>query len=480
MSGRNLSAFLLTPPPTMMRSGENSASRYLEVRVETLRPLLPRQLFRLAHAVGGEALGVLLAHLEVAELGVGHQLAVEEHRAADAGAEGDHDHHAAARPCPRRTSISATPAASASLSTVTGAADRLAEELAGVGADPRRVDVRGGARDAVLDHRGERGAGGSFQSKKLATSPTTPATASGVAGWGVTIRCRSASSWPRVGVDRRALDAGAADVDAEHFASWRHSRSPDERQRAMAAATLTGNRGGATWSSSTSSSSVVVPRARTSPGRCIECGVEHRGRSSPSSSAASAPTGRASRARCCSGRARCWPRAPGTRRERGGHRRARRRRRARSAGTRSSATGTTRVRCEWLEGAGATLDPGPRVGWPASAGSTSPLRRSACAELEARMAVVLATGSSAVIPPIDGLGDIRIWDSRRRHQRQGTCPSGCVVLGGGVVGVEMAQAWKRLGAREVTSSKARAPRARTSSRSPATSCAPRSRRKASR
>ena len=40
-------------------------------------------------------------------------------------------------------------------------------------------------------------------------------------------------------------------------------------------------------------------------------------------------------------------------------------------------------------------------------------------ELEARKAVVLATGSAPVIPPIDGLRDIRIVGQPRRHQRQG-------------------------------------------------------------
>jgi dihydrolipoamide dehydrogenase len=69
--------------------------------------------------------------------------------------------------------------------------------------------------------------------------------------------------------------------------------------------------------------------------------------------------------------------------------------------------------------------------------------------LEARLAVVLATGSSAVVPPIDGLRDIRLWDSRDSTSAKAV-PDRLLVLGGGVVGVEMAQAWKRLGAREVT------------------------------
>ena len=70
-------------------------------------------------------------------------------------------------------------------------------------------------------------------------------------------------------------------------------------------------------------------------------------------------------------------------------------------------------------------------------------------ELEATKAVVLATGSSAVVPSIDGLGEAHPWDSRAITSAKAV-PERLLVLGGGVVGVEMAQAWKRLGAREVT------------------------------
>ena len=62
---------------------------------------------------------------------------------------------------------------------------------------------------------------------------------------------------------------------------------------------------------------------------------------------------------------------------------------------------------------------------------------------------MLATGSTAAIPPIPGLRDIRIWDSRGITSAK-EVPRRLVVLGGGVVGVEMAQAWRRLGAEEVT------------------------------
>jgi pyruvate/2-oxoglutarate dehydrogenase complex dihydrolipoamide dehydrogenase (E3) component len=68
--------------------------------------------------------------------------------------------------------------------------------------------------------------------------------------------------------------------------------------------------------------------------------------------------------------------------------------------------------------------------------------------LIARRGVVVATGTSASIPPIEGLRDIEAWDSRDITTAK-EVPARLLVLGGGVVGVEMAQAFRRLGA-EVT------------------------------
>ncbi len=69
--------------------------------------------------------------------------------------------------------------------------------------------------------------------------------------------------------------------------------------------------------------------------------------------------------------------------------------------------------------------------------------------LTAREAVVVATGSRAAIPPVDGLRDMATWDNRDITSAK-EVPDRLLILGGGVVGVEMAQAWTRLGAREVT------------------------------
>jgi dihydrolipoamide dehydrogenase len=69
-------------------------------------------------------------------------------------------------------------------------------------------------------------------------------------------------------------------------------------------------------------------------------------------------------------------------------------------------------------------------------------------EHEAARAVVLATGSSARIPPIDGLAGARPWTNREGTTSK-KVPASLAVLGGGVVGVELADAWASLGA-EVT------------------------------
>jgi dihydrolipoamide dehydrogenase len=66
--------------------------------------------------------------------------------------------------------------------------------------------------------------------------------------------------------------------------------------------------------------------------------------------------------------------------------------------------------------------------------------------LEAREAVIVAVGSTAAMPPIPGLADVEPW-TNREITTTSEVPRHLVVLGGGVVGVEMAQAWHSLGAR---------------------------------
>lgn len=69
--------------------------------------------------------------------------------------------------------------------------------------------------------------------------------------------------------------------------------------------------------------------------------------------------------------------------------------------------------------------------------------------IRARRAVVLAAGSSAVVPPVPGLADVRPWDNRSATAAK-EIPGRLLVLGGGAVGVELAQAFHRLGTSQVT------------------------------
>jgi dihydrolipoamide dehydrogenase len=69
--------------------------------------------------------------------------------------------------------------------------------------------------------------------------------------------------------------------------------------------------------------------------------------------------------------------------------------------------------------------------------------------LTARRAVVLATGTSAFMPPITGLADANPWDNRGATGAK-EIPRRLLVLGGGAIGAEMAQGFRRLGSDEVT------------------------------
>ncbi|HEY6145017.1 MAG TPA: FAD-dependent oxidoreductase, partial [Solirubrobacterales bacterium] len=71
--------------------------------------------------------------------------------------------------------------------------------------------------------------------------------------------------------------------------------------------------------------------------------------------------------------------------------------------------------------------------------------------LSAEKAIVVATGSKAAMPPIDGLDSLdkaMVWNNRDATTAK-QVPESMIVLGGGPVGSELSQAWASLGA-EVT------------------------------
>jgi dihydrolipoamide dehydrogenase len=66
--------------------------------------------------------------------------------------------------------------------------------------------------------------------------------------------------------------------------------------------------------------------------------------------------------------------------------------------------------------------------------------------LRARRAVVIAVGTAPLIPPIDGLAEAKPWTNREASETRAV-PASLVVIGGGPVGAELAQAFATLGAR---------------------------------
>lgn len=69
-------------------------------------------------------------------------------------------------------------------------------------------------------------------------------------------------------------------------------------------------------------------------------------------------------------------------------------------------------------------------------------------ELVARRGIVVASGTSPVIPPIPGLEGTPYWTNREALAAE-TLPGSLIVLGGGAIGLEMAQVFARFGV-EVT------------------------------
>ena len=98
----------------------------------------------------------------------------------------------------------------------------------------------------------------------------------------------------------------------------------------------------------------------------------------------------------------------------------------------------------WLDGAGITLLRGR--GRLAGERAVEVTHDDGTTTSVAARYVVVATGSVPTSPPVDGVDDVGAWTNRDATQVK-DIPSSLLILGGGVVGVEMATAYQRLGAR---------------------------------
>ncbi|KQQ95751.1 pyridine nucleotide-disulfide oxidoreductase [Leifsonia sp. Leaf325] len=102
---------------------------------------------------------------------------------------------------------------------------------------------------------------------------------------------------------------------------------------------------------------------------------------------------------------------------------------------------------EWLQGVGVDLVRGHgRITGPRAVSVTGP--DGSITSLVAHHAVVVSTGSAALIPDVPGLAEIEPWTSREATGVQ-TVPKRLAILGGGVVAAEMATAYVSFGT-EVT------------------------------
>jgi pyruvate/2-oxoglutarate dehydrogenase complex dihydrolipoamide dehydrogenase (E3) component len=97
---------------------------------------------------------------------------------------------------------------------------------------------------------------------------------------------------------------------------------------------------------------------------------------------------------------------------------------------------------KWLESIGATLVRGH--GRLAGERTVDVAQTDGTTRLEARRAVILATGTGPLLPPIPGLAEAMAWTNREATESS-RVPGRLLVLGGGAVGVELAQAYRRLG-----------------------------------
>ncbi|MGQ4717373.1 dihydrolipoyl dehydrogenase family protein [Streptomyces anulatus] len=101
----------------------------------------------------------------------------------------------------------------------------------------------------------------------------------------------------------------------------------------------------------------------------------------------------------------------------------------------------------WLESVGADVHRGTgRLTGPRTVTVTAPDGTEH--RLTARHAVAVCTGSRAVVPSLPGVEEARPWTSREATSAK-EAPGRLVIVGGGVVGVEMATVWQALGS-EVT------------------------------
>ena len=205
-----------------------------QVLVELLGPCLPAQLAALPRRSADERLGVAAMELQVAELGVGHQVSIDEQGAADAGTQRQQQDraHAAAGGAKgqlrhaRRIRV---------IDDEHGSPDGRPDVVRRRPADPARIDVRGTRQASVLDDPRQSASNGQDAGRVVAQQHLGDHGRDGRAdclggGWlGCPLPDPGADERGSAQVDEGRLDTRPADVDTQSDAGQSSARCRHDR-----------------------------------------------------------------------------------------------------------------------------------------------------------------------------------------------------------------------------------------------------------
>ena len=159
----------------------------LQVAIEAAPPLAPAEFFALPNCIGAVVLGDTSLHLQVSQLGIRVQLAIDEDGAAQTRAYGDHHDHAIAIATLSKTHLGDAGGIGI-VEHEAGTLGGLLKQLLHAGIDPAGIDIGGAEGDTVVDGRGETAADGALPVEVVDQLFERLAIASGVAGCGVSMR----------------------------------------------------------------------------------------------------------------------------------------------------------------------------------------------------------------------------------------------------------------------------------------------------
>ena len=125
-------------------------TKLYEVAAKAPAPLLPAQILPLAYRIGAVVFGDAPLHLQVTQLGIGMQVAVDEDCRTQPCAYGDHHHHPLLVLTHAETHLRQAGGIGV-VQQVAGAATGLAEQGLGIHIDPAGIYVGGGEHHAMVD-----------------------------------------------------------------------------------------------------------------------------------------------------------------------------------------------------------------------------------------------------------------------------------------------------------------------------------------